>query len=402
MRIKTSIFIFVFIVALSFKTLAQTHRNAGRKIDVTVYANEESYASFPKIIRTEKELVLTFQEQKLQELQKSASHPHHQKVSKLKWAISKDGGLTWIVTSEPPRIGKVLDISYGSAPLKDGGVVHLTFDADKEFYSLIQRGYIGYGGYMRRLLPNTQKYRIQDYGPFGNPYPHGFARLSNGSIIAGCYALIEDKELGLKKYITFFLASSDEGKSWKYLSAINDDNAFGFAEPVVIELGKGRLLSILRATLDHLPKDKMPVDAPKEGYGYWIYQSESTDYGKTWSKPEKLPLWGHPAEIRQLKSGNLLMVYGHRRPPYSIKAVLSRDKGASWDLETLKTIYTFDPGGTDIGYPVITQLKDGSIVCAYYGYASKEIHKYSPRGIFVSIFDEKWLESADDTSLDSR
>ena len=60
-------------------------------------------------------------------------------------------------------------------------------------------------------------------------------------------------------------------------------------------------------------------------------------------------------------------------------------------MATMHTVHTFNPGNLDMGYPVATQLEDGSIVCAFYGYSTTDIGENTPRGIFVSVFDEKWL-----------
>jgi len=86
-----------------------------------------------------------------------------------------------------------------------------------------------------------------------------------------------------------------------------------------------------------------------------------------------------------------LLAYGHRRPPWEIRAILSRDDGRTWDMTTLRTVYTFNPGSYDMGYPVATQLADGSIVCAFYGYSTPDIGEKMPHGIFVSVFDEAWM-----------
>jgi hypothetical protein len=40
---------------------------------------------------------------------------------------------------------------------------------------------------------------------------------------------------------------------------------------------------------------------------------------------------------------------------------------------------------------VATQLADGAIVCAFYGYSTPDVSVKSARGIFVSVFDETWL-----------
>ena len=90
----------------------------------------------------------------------------------------------------------------------------------------------------------------------------------------------------------------------------------------------------------------------------------------------------------------MLLVYGHRRPPYSVRAILSRDEGRTWDLKTMKELRVWEPGNFDIGYPQATQLEDGTIVYAYYGYYTEKVEGVlNPCGIFVSLFDEEWLVS---------
>ena len=73
-------------------------------------------------------------------------------------------------------------------------------------------------------------------------------------------------------------------------------------------------------------------------------------------------------------------------------AAVSQDGGRTWDLSTLRTLHTFDPGSYDIGYPVALQRDDGAICCAYYGCSTPDIGSYSPHGVFVSLFDEAWME----------
>lgn len=158
----------------------------------------------------------------------------------------------------------------------------------------------------------------------------------------------------------------------------------------MIETRDGRLIALLRADWDKIPGEQRPAEA-KVGYGYFLYQTESTDGGRSWSEPAQLQLWGHPPYLLRLASGNILLVYGHRRPPWEIRAILSRDEGRTWDMDTLRTVHRFDPGNYDMGYPVATQMPDGSIVCGFYGYSTPNVGEKMPHGIFASIFDERWL-----------
>ena len=56
-------------------------------------------------------------------------------------------------------------------------------------------------------------------------------------------------------------------------------------------------------------------------------QAESTDGGKSWSTPRSIGVWGLPSFLLRLSSGELVMTYGHRRPPFGNQARLSADHG---------------------------------------------------------------------------
>ena len=371
-----------------------TIRRRGEKRDITVYANPEDYASFPQLARTDNELVLLFQVQNLEKLRASGQHPHYQPAAVPRWTTSRDGGLTWTLHETAPTLGSVRDISYGSAPLADGGTVTLTYSDQSSLRAIIQHGRIGYRPYQDESASGAAAdiRLISDLGPFRHFYPHGTTRTGGGEIIVAGYAPLGPSPSGAPDARTtaVFLCSGDEGRTWHYLSHLPNPFRFSLEEPAVLEVAPGRLITLLRTGWDPVPVEQRPAEA-RTGYGYFLYQSASRDGGRSWTKPVPLPLWGHPPHLTRLASGNILLVYGHRRPPYEIRAVLSRDHGRSWDLDTLRTVRTFAPGDYDIGYPVATQLADGAIVCAYYGYASPEIGEKMPHGIFVNVFDEQWL-----------
>jgi hypothetical protein len=234
---------------------SEGNHQPGEKRDIVVYANDEEYASFPILARTDQELTLLFQVQDLAKLRASGEHPHYQRAAVPRWATSRGGGPTWKIHETCPPLGRVRDIGYGSALL-----------------------------------------------------------------------------------------------------------------------------------------EQRPEEA-KVGYGYFLYQTESSDGGCIWNEPVRLDLWGHPPYLLRLAGGNILLVYGYRRAPWEIRAILSRGEGRTWNMATLRTVHTFNPGNYDMGYPVATQLEDGSIVCAFYGYSTTDVGEKMPHGIFVSVFDEEWLAS---------
>jgi hypothetical protein len=364
----------------------------GTKTDVVVYADPKVYASFPGIVRAEDKVVLVFQVQDLDALKAIPEHPHWQKVARPAWAVSADQGRSWAISPAPPRVGKILDATNPMAPLADGGAVTLSFHQDRPKYALIQRGFVaGYRPYLDLNIPGIEKHSFNDFGPFDNFHAFGLVRTPDG-IVAGGYARVPREE-GAERTTALFLKSTDEGKTWKYLSYIPNPHPFGFSEPDLLA-GPGNYLQVfLRVDWCYVPKEQWPSDAGagEEVYGYYLYRAESQDGGRTWSEPVQLPLWGHPPCVKRLASGNVLLVFGHRRPPYGIRACLSRDNGKTWDLKTLKTVYTFDPGSYDLGYPVATQFPDGSILCAWYGYSTPDISGKEPHGIFAGVFDEDWL-----------
>lgn len=100
---------------------------------------------------------------------------------------------------------------------------------------------------------------------------------------------------------------------------------------------------------------------------FTIYQSESGDGGKTWSKPVRLlPLTGGaPPHVLKHSSGMLICTYGYRQPPYGIKAMFSRDNGKTWDSGY--DVYVNNVSG-DLGYPSSVELDDGSILTVFYAH----------------------------------
>ena len=82
----------------------------------------------------------------------------------------------------------------------------------------------------------------------------------------------------------------------------------------------------------------------------------------------------HKSEkLIQLPDGRVLAVYGYRKDPWGVRGCIS-DDGEKWLLENEFAIRT---GGAaepniflfwHIGYPTVTQCKDGTVVAAYHEY----------------------------------
>ena len=146
--------------------------------------------------------------------------------------------------------------------------------------------------------------------------------------------------------------SRDDGLSWKVIADFpvpKDGKMLTFDEAHMVETADGRLVAMFR--------DCNPPDH--------LWQSESTDGGRTWSVPRQTPIQGHPPHVIRLKNDWLLVVYANRKAPvFSERACVSRDHGKTWDVANEITLSRGSCG--DIGYPGSTQLEDGSIWTVYY------------------------------------
>lgn len=153
----------------------------------------------------------------------------------------------------------------------------------------------------------------------------------------------------------FLMRSSDGGKSWHSPRLVAQVEGLFFEEPTLLLLPNGKLLMLLRENTTH-----------------FLYQTSSEDGGDHWSPVTQTPIWGYPAHLLLLPDERILCVYGYRRPPYGIRAVLSLDNGQTWNVEETLILRDDLPNG-DLGYPSSVLGVDGSILTVYYGQDSEGV-----------------------------
>ena len=186
--------------------------------------------------------------------------------------------------------------------------------------------------------------------------PHGPIQLRDGRLL---YA---GKELWTGEKRTGVCESRDDGQTWQWLSAITPrpgDSADDYHELHAVESNSGRILVQIR-------------NHNRANSGETL-QCESEDCGKTWSVPHEIGVWGLPSHLLKLRSGAILMTYGHRRTPLGNQARLSTDDGRTWS-EAM--IISGDGTSGDLGYPSTVELADGSLLTVWY-----EAMKESPRAV---------------------
>ena len=234
-----------------------------------------------------------------------------------------------------------------------GTWVHRSTDAGSSWAESVKvdtRPYIS--GYSHRgiveLSDGTLLLALAAADPFYDSYcredlfwsgdPLGNERNPEGSIRVG-------------KSKAFVAVSKDGGHSWRETRQIAQDPEVNFFEPALARLSSGRLLCLLRSCVEA---------------GDYLYQVMSDDGGLTWSEPRKTPLWGFPADIIQLPDGRVLCVYGHRRPPFGIRACISADEGGTWNVDG-EIVVRDDLPNANLGYPAALAMEDGLVFTVYWG-----------------------------------
>ena len=152
--------------------------------------------------------------------------------------------------------------------------------------------------------------------------------------------------------------STDEGRSWQLIGAIPVPKEYAeelpYHEPHTVETADGQLVCLWR----HQPSDR-----PAEEH--FMQQSESADGGRTWTVVHPTPMWGYPAHLVRLHSGDILATYGVRRPLFGQRACISRDGGKTWDINGEIILRDDAPNG-DLGYPATIELEPGELLTIYY------------------------------------
>ena len=109
------------------------------------------------------------------------------------------------------------------------------------------------------------------------------------------------------------------------------------------------------------------------GSGHW-WQAISRDNGRTWTAAETAidGTSTPPSGLVELSDGRLVLVFGVRRPPFGLRALVSEDEGLTWPAQGHVVLRT-DGHGFDLGYPRAARLKDDTIVAVYYYATAAEL-----------------------------
>lgn len=191
----------------------------------------------------------------------------------------------------------------------------------------------------------------------------------------------DDVRAGKYKDRTFCARTTDGGKSFQFVSWINDEpRTVRAAMPSTVRVSATGLVSTLRRRVD-LPASFRADFCYIDAYG-------SNDNGVTWSLLSRVaftdlgPNNGNPSSLVRLPDGRLCVTYGVRAVPYGMRAKLSSDNGATWGPEI---VLRDDAGTWDFGYPRSVARPDGKVVTVYY-YNTRDI---TQQFIAATIWDPR-------------
>jgi len=184
--------------------------------------------------------------------------------------------------------------------------------------------------------------------------PHGAIHLKDGRIFyVGSARYWGD----LKQNSIQAFATANEGKSWEHLSEVPVLNEWkgiplkGICEPHCVELPDGDILVGIRC-----------CHTDNKDYQH-ITLTRSKDGGKTWSEPILMDdVIGAPPHFCLRKDGVLVLSYGRRIAPFGQYVRFSYDNGYTWTEDHMIR----SAPDWDLGYPASVELKDGSMLTAYY------------------------------------
>jgi hypothetical protein len=188
--------------------------------------------------------------------------------------------------------------------------------------------------------------------------PHGPIHLRNGDLL-----YLGKKGFNVGDQIARDIAacrSVDGGRTWTELGTVpicEGTRLDNHVEPHVVELGSGKLIGMIRFQL------RGDDDPARNQMHFSLFQTESEDGGKTWTRSRPTGVCGSPPHLLRHSSGTLVCVYGYRKPPYGQRAMLSCDGGRSWETDF---ILRDDGPDSDLGYPASVEMPDGSVFTIYY------------------------------------
>ena len=208
-------------------------------------------------------------------------------------------------------------------------------------------------------------------------YPGALTALSDGRIVVTWNHF----RVGPSARRPFYCLSGDEGKTWSeprgiatnpdnYLSLARSRDTDSWLRHSLLELSPDEwLIPASNKTVVYNAKTGgvTPWDGGKHG-GVPIVRSakgtlvsgagkRSTDQGKTWQQVKPFPKMDYGSDLIAFSNGYLVAISNTKKSP--ARLIVSRDDGATWDMNGAITIY--DPSESIPGRPHMAQVDQDTL-----------------------------------------
>lgn len=337
---------------------------------VVVYKEPGRYAGWPAnhgIWQWGNEILVGFEAGQL----RTSSQYHaidYEKPEEHLLARSRDGGATWSV-EKPEGLRPAPNTRIAGVPAEPGGKPVSDFTGQMNFarsgFAWTLRMESFHVGPSRFYYSEDKgkswqgPYRVPDFDTPGTAARTDY--LIDGPREATVF--LTAAKSNRKEGRLLCARTTDGGRTFKLVSWVVPEGEGYAIMPSSVRLSSRTILTSLRRS---------------SGKGNAVELHRSDDNGATWRfvsavTPEESAKSSNPPSMVRLKDGRLCITYGHRLPPYGIKARLSSDDGKTWGEELwLRT----GAGNYDLGYPRTVQRPDGKIVTAYYYNDKAEGERY--------------------------
>jgi len=293
--------------------------------------------------------------------------PHVGSGGELSLSVSCDGGRMWSEPAVVVRGDVTADIDCRDAALGEAGNgdLVLAYGLDGRHDAAGRPTKKPVPGWGMRVTRSADQGRTWSTPrelqvPSSEPIPlllHPFGqmrRLHDGRLVLnarGWYAPeVYSERPDLPSRMTYLCWSDDGGNEWSDPLLVKA----GMTETAFLPLDGDNWLAYVRS-----PQGPSQI-------------ARSADGGQTWhgwapalGGREGASRFRHPGSIARLGNGNVLITYGHRQPPFGVRAVISRDGGRTFDTDR-EYIITDSYLHEDCGYPSTVCLANGTVVTLAY------------------------------------
>jgi hypothetical protein len=208
------------------------------------------------------------------------------------------------------------------------------------------------GGFLERSEDGGHTWRrmeipgLDTYASCSSPWSN--AQLPDGTILRAFWVRPDEASKG-----KVVVVRTRDGRTCEVVPVMDDpDNRLTFTEETLVHTTlEGAVWMLTRV----------------HGDGDFMWQAVSRDGGRTWiSKKTGIDAGqSPPSGLVKLDDGRLVMVYGCRRAPFGIRALVSEDEGLTWRMDHVLVLRE-DGEGFDLGYPRAVKLPGGDVLAVYY------------------------------------